>query len=110
SAGFLETPAARAFLQAYAKARRWVREASPAEIAAREADFFPGVDADVLANAVKAYQQLGCWEGDLTIPEDLYEQALNVFEHAGQVRARHPYASVVSSSALWGGLQPAEGF
>jgi NitT/TauT family transport system substrate-binding protein len=91
SAEFLQTDAARAFLEAYGKARPWVREASAAEIAACEADFFPGIDADVLAAAIEAYQRLGCWEGGLEIPEALYEQALTVFEHAGEVRARHPY-------------------
>ena len=47
-----------------------------------------------LAAAVEAYQRLGCWAGELAIPEDLYEQAVTVFEHAGQIRARHPYSAV----------------
>jgi NitT/TauT family transport system substrate-binding protein len=94
SADFLQTPAAIAFLQAYGKAREWVREAPPAEIAAREANFFPGVDAAVLAVAIAAYQELGCWSGGLAIPEDLYEQSLNVFELAGEIHARHPYGAV----------------
>ena len=102
SAEFLQTEAARAFLQAYGKARQWVREAPPAEIAAREADFFPNIDADVLATAVEAYQRLGCWEGGLAIPEDLYEQALNVFEFAGEIRARHPYES---ETRYWAGFE-----
>jgi len=91
SAEFLQTARAQAFLQAFGKARQWVREAPPAEIADREASFFPGVDSDVLAAAIEAYQELGCWEGDFAIPEDLYQQALTVFEHAGAVRARHPF-------------------
>jgi len=94
SPGFLQTEEARAFLEAYGKARQWVREAPATEIAARESDFFPGVEPDVLAGAVEAYQRLGCWEGGLEIPEDLYEQALSVFEHAGEIRARHPYSAV----------------
>ena len=94
SAQFLQSETARAFLQAYGKARQWVREAPPAGIATREADFFPGVDADVLSGAIEAYQALGCWEGGLDIPEDLYQQALTVFEYAGEIRARHPYSAV----------------
>jgi NitT/TauT family transport system substrate-binding protein len=97
SAEFLQTDRARTFLRAYGKAREWVREAPPAEIAAREADFFPGIGTGVLAAAVEDYQRLGCWEGGLEIPEDLYEQALTVFEQAGEIRARHPYVK-------WGGL------
>jgi NitT/TauT family transport system substrate-binding protein len=94
SAAFLETDTARAFLRAYEKARQWVREAPPAEVAAREVSFFPGVDAEALTAAIAAYQDLGCWQGDLAIPEDLYEQALTVFEYAGGIRRRHPYSSV----------------
>src|SRR5207253_120883 len=71
SAEFLETDTARAFLEAYGKSRQWVREAPAAEVAAREASFFPGIDADVLTAAIEAYQRLGCWEGGLAIPEDL---------------------------------------
>jgi NitT/TauT family transport system substrate-binding protein len=90
SAEFLQTGPAHAFLQAYGKAREWARAAPPAEIAAREAGFFPGIDVEVLAAAVEAYQRLGCWSGSLEIPPELYEQALNVFEYAGQIHARHP--------------------
>ena len=49
---------------------------------------------DVLAAAIAAYQDLGCWEGGIAIPEDLYEQALTVFEHAGEIRRRHAYGEV----------------
>jgi NitT/TauT family transport system substrate-binding protein len=97
SAAFLETDTAAAFLRAYARSREWVREAPAAEVAAREASFFPGIDPGALASAIADYQQLGCWQGDLTIPADLYEQALRVFEHAGQIRRRHPYSEVAQA-------------
>jgi NitT/TauT family transport system substrate-binding protein len=94
SGAFLGSETAGTFLRAYAMARQWAREAPPAEIAASEASYFPGIDADALAAAIAAYQELGCWQGDLAIPEDLYEQALNVFEHSGEIRRRHPYSEV----------------
>jgi NitT/TauT family transport system substrate-binding protein len=94
SAEFLETDVARAFVRAYARARQWVRSAPPREVAAREASFFPGIDPQALTAAIEAYQQLGCWDGDIAIPEDLYEQALKVFEYAGKIRRRHPYSEV----------------
>jgi hypothetical protein len=71
-----------------------VRQAPPEEVAEKEASFFPGISADVLASAIARYQTLGCWNGSIEIPRDLYEQALNVFEAAGEVRARHPYEQV----------------
>jgi NitT/TauT family transport system substrate-binding protein len=94
SAAFLETDTAGAFLRAYANARQWVRQTPSSEVAVREAPFFPGVDPGALASGIAAYQELGCWDGDLAIPEDLYQQALTVFEHAGQVARRHPYREV----------------
>ena len=94
SAAFLETDIARAFLRSYERSRQWAREAPAAEVAAREVRFFPGIHQDALASAILAYQGLGCWQGDLTILEDLYEQALTVFEYAGQIRRRHPYSEV----------------
>jgi len=91
---FVRTGVFQSFLRAYAKSREWTRQAAPEEIAAKEAPFFPGISAGVLAAAVARYQSLGCWAGDLQIPRDLYEQALNVFESAGAITKRHAYEAV----------------
>lgn len=91
---FLETETAAAFIAAYSRAREWVRESPPAEVSACEASFFPGIDPDALTAAIAAYQALGCWEGGIDIPPDLYEQALTVFEFAGEISRRPPYAAV----------------
>ena len=95
--GFLETDAARAFTRAYREAREWTAQAPAAEIAALEARFFPQVDRAVLAAAIERYQQIGCWLGGISIPRDLYEQALNVFEYGGAVTRRHAYDEVVAA-------------
>jgi len=91
---FLATDASRAFLKAYAAAREWVRNTPADEIAATEAEFFPGIALPALATAISTYQNLGCWEGGIEIPRDLYGQSLTVFEFAGQIRRRHPYDEV----------------
>ena len=91
---FACTPACQAFLRAFGRAKQWVREASAEEVAAKQAPFFPGLDVNVLATAVRRYQKVGCWEGGTEIPRDLYEQALNVFEAAGAIADRHPYEAV----------------
>jgi hypothetical protein len=39
---------------------------------------------------------LGCWEGGLAIPRDLYEQALEVFLYAGAITRRWAYDEVVA--------------
>lgn len=85
----------RTFLKTYERAREWCRTASAAEIAAREASFFPDVDAGALSATITRYRGIGCWEGGIEIPRDLYEQALNVFESAGAMTWRHRYEEVV---------------
>jgi NitT/TauT family transport system substrate-binding protein len=93
---FQDTRAYGVFLQAYGLAREWVRTAPPEAVAAAEAPFFPQVPAAALADAVRRYQTLGCWEGSNEIPRDLYEQALNVFESEGELATRHRFEDVVA--------------
>lgn len=93
---FLRTDAARAFMRAYRRAREWVNEASAAEIAEREAGYFPGIDRDVLASTIGFYQGLGCWNPDPAISRESYEVALDVFLHSGLITRRHPYEQVVA--------------
>ena len=97
SRGFLETKTARAFVRAYRKSRQWAQQAPPEEIAARQASFFSGMDSTVLAAAIDHYQKLGTWEGDLSIPRDLYEQALEVFLRGGAITKRYPYGQVCAA-------------
>ena len=92
---FQKTEAYKVFLNAYARAREWARSAPAAEVAAAEASFFPLVAPEVLTTAIGLYQGLGCWEGGLEIPRDLYEQALNVFQSTGGIAWRHRYEEVV---------------
>ena len=93
---FLETEKARAFTRAYVKSREWVRSAPPDEVAAKEQSFFPKTAPEALTAAIARYQQLGCWEGGLGIPRELYEQALEVFLSGGAIRSRPAYDAVVS--------------
>jgi NitT/TauT family transport system substrate-binding protein len=97
---FLGTDAAAAFLRAYRGGREWAQSTPPAEIARREAAFFPGVPEEALSAAIGSYQRLGCWGGGLEIPRDLYEQALAVFLFSGAVGRRHAYEDVVAAPAI----------
>jgi NitT/TauT family transport system substrate-binding protein len=92
---YQNTEGYRTFLKAYARAREWVRTAPAEEIAAKESAFFPGVASEILAATVKRYQGVGCWDGGVEIPRDLYEQALNVFQSIGGITWRHQYEEVV---------------
>jgi NitT/TauT family transport system substrate-binding protein len=92
---YRKTETYRAFLKTYRTAREWVRSAPAEEVARKEASFFPLVPAGLLADAVHRYQALGCWDGSIEIPRDLYEQALTVFRAAGELGWRHGYEEVV---------------
>ncbi len=92
---YRNTPGYGIFLKTYARAKEWVQTALAEEIAAKEAAFFPGVALEVLTATVKRYQALGCWDGGIEIPRDLYEQALNVFQSEGAISWRHRYEEVV---------------
>jgi hypothetical protein len=58
--------------------------------------FFEGFSLSALTAAISRYQNLGCWEGGLAIPRDLYEQALEVFLYAGAITRRWAYDEVVA--------------
>lgn len=91
---FTRTSEFQAFVEAFRQSRAWVRGAPPEEVAEKEARFFPEFPVPVLAAAIGRYQKVGNWEGGIEIPRDLYEQALNVFESAGELKRRHPYDEV----------------
>jgi NitT/TauT family transport system substrate-binding protein len=92
---FLGTSLARIFTRAYRQARQWAQQTDPVEIAAREAPFFEGIAPEALAAAIRRYQQLGCWSGDIAVTRELYGQALEVFLHGGAISRRHPYEQVI---------------
>ena len=92
---YQKTGTYRAFLKTYRTAREWVQSAPAEEVARKEAGFFPLVPAGLLQDAVHRYQALSCWEGSIEIARDLYEQALTVFQSAGEIGWRHGYDEVV---------------
>ena len=49
---------------------------------------------EALEAGIERYQKVGCWEGGVEIPRDLYEQALNVFQTEGVIAKRQPYEEV----------------
>ena len=92
---WLNSDDAGVFTRAYRQARQWVSEAAVEEVAKSLTDFFPRIDSDVLARTVASYQQLGCWQGDLSITHEQYDHALEVFLHSAVISRRHAYADVV---------------
>ena len=103
SRDFVGTEIWRTFLEAFRQAREWVQSAPAEDVAEKEARFFPEYSIPVLAAAVRRYQRVGNWQGDVEIPRDLYQQALNVFESAGEIKRRHPYEEVCFVAASHAG-------
>lgn len=92
---WLNTDEAQRFTAAYRASREWTNTAAPDIIAEAEADYFTDHSSKAVTRAIQAYQQMGTWQGDIQIPPELYENALNVFEHAKRITRRHPYDQVV---------------
>jgi len=95
SAEWLRRPEAKRFMRAYRKARAWANSAPPGEIAAAEQPMFPGIHRSALTRAIEYYQRLGTWDGGISIPQQPYETALDVFSHARLITRRYPYDQVV---------------
>jgi NitT/TauT family transport system substrate-binding protein len=93
---WLKTDAARRFMRAYRKARNWIITQPAAEIAAAEASFFPGIDRNVLAATIAAYQKLGNWTPHVEITRPAFEAALDVFLHSGAITKRLNFEDVVA--------------
>ena len=96
SRAFVETDRARAFVRAFRKGLAWAIGTPAAEIAARLAECFPDVESTALAASVARYQELGCWSADPAIPPGQYEKSIDIFLHAGRIKRRHAYESVVA--------------
>lgn len=88
-------PEAKRFMRAYRKARAWANGAPPAQVAAAEQSLFPGIERAALTHAIQYYQNLGNWSGDVAIPHEPYETALDVFSHSKLITRRYPYHQVV---------------
>ena len=94
---WLATEMAQAFMRAYRRARQFVVEAPAAEIASLESRYFPGIDTDVLTDAIAAYQGLGCWTPDTSITQEAYENLLDVFLYNGLISKRHAYEACITT-------------
>jgi hypothetical protein len=92
---WLERPEAIKFMRAYRQSRVWVRSASARDVAGKLQALFPGSAPAALVHGIEAYQRLGCWDGDPAIDPTGYEVALDVFQHAGSISRRYPYAQMV---------------
>ena len=83
-------------MRAYRKARAWLIKTPAAEVAKKEASFFPEIDQSVLAQTIAAYQKLGNWTPHVEITRAAYEATLDIFQHAGKITRRHKYEDAIA--------------
>jgi len=87
---------AKAFMRAYRKARAWLIATPAAEVAKREAAFFPEIHPSVLQATIAAYQTLGNWSPHVEITRPAYEATLDIFQHAGKIKTRPRYEDAIA--------------
>jgi len=87
---------AKKFMRAYRKGRAWLIATPAAEVAKREASFFPGIDVGVLTKTIAAYQKLGNWSPHVEITRPAFEATLDIYQHAGKIKRRHRYEDAIA--------------
>jgi len=94
---WLQTDMAKAFSRAYKDSINYVLNAPAEELAVREqeAGFFTEINSKVLANTIEAYQGLGCWQSEIEISRQSYENLLDIFIQSGGITKRHAYNQVI---------------
>jgi NitT/TauT family transport system substrate-binding protein len=93
---WLSTDMAKAFMRAYRKGRAWLIATPAAEVAKREAPFFPDIHPSVLEATIAAYQKLGNWSPHVEITRAAFEATLDIYQHAGKITKRHRYEDAIA--------------
>jgi NitT/TauT family transport system substrate-binding protein len=91
---WLATDEGKAFCRAYQNTRDYMNDTSAADIAAAQKPLFPNTDEAVLADCIKAYQDMGCWPRNMAITDKGYDAMLDIFTYDGKITSRHPYDAV----------------
>ncbi|WP_435925461.1 ABC transporter substrate-binding protein [Paenibacillus sp. DYY-L-2] len=76
------------FTNAIHKAQVWVQEHSPEETAKTIAPYFKDTDQDILVSSVKRYLEQGTYAETPALPEDAWNNLLDVMESAGELKER----------------------
>jgi len=94
---WLQSDMAKAFIRAYANARRYLNDTPAHEIAAAELSFFSGISAPALERCISTYQQLGCWTPHVEITRQAFEVTLDIYQYVGGIEKRYQYDQICSA-------------
>ena len=94
---FIKTKAFHKFIEIFHTTKLFAQTESALNIAEITNEFFPETELDYLEKSIKNYQDLNCWNGDLTISENYYDKTLEIFRFNG-LKGIFPYSENILSS------------
>ena len=86
------------FTLGFTRALRWLAGASPPEVAAAVAEFFPGASHEVLAASIARYKEQEQWPGSPVLAQPEFESLHDILLAAGMCRERQPYGKIVTTA------------
>ena len=79
------------------RCQKWLHAAQPSEIASAVAEFFPGIDPEILASAAKRYIDLGVWGKDPHLPREGFERLRDSLVSGGLIHHRPKFEDCVEN-------------
>ncbi len=96
---FIETPDFHKFIKIFHTTKLFAQTEDSLKIAEITNEFFPDTELDYLEKTIKNYQNLNCWNGDLTVSEDHYDNTLEIFRFNG-LEGIFPYSENILKHGL----------
>lgn len=89
---------AQKFVNAIYKGQLWVKEHSPAEVAAAIAEFFPDTDIELLTNVCRRHAEIDAFMSEPVMHEEAFDRLQTVMEQAGELPERVSFSKLVDNS------------
>lgn len=86
---------AQSFVRGFAKGLEWIANNDSATITGRVAEFFAGVNPDLVLKSVERYKEHGTWPADPRLEEPEYLGLQNILIGAGLAQQPQPYSKIV---------------
>lgn len=86
------------FLNAIAKAQKWLQTATDDEVADAIASFFPDTDKALLATVAKSYRSIDAWMQTPVMQESAFERLQTIMTEAGELEKKAPFSALVDNT------------
>ena len=95
--GFLNArpEVAHSFVRGFARGLEWLSSNDAVTVTGQVAEFFPGVNPELILKSVERYKEHGTWPLDPRLEEPEYEGLQNILIDAGLAQQPQPYSKVV---------------